>query len=288
MLYPGAESDVENLKLPEATHNMIIRFDKSAEAFSPVVPHANTPNFYQLVASDKIASLYIEALLVDASMCHFIGISDAAMHHDEKQNISHDKVEFLLEYVNSRTFENDGYSDQGANLIKYATRKLSAYVPYISFLSIFTIASLESNKEIDSIKQFFKDYCILWQAFQRWYYVKHQRMLSKNSCSVDAIKQLFDRNKYNGQISFEAAQTQIQSILNAEIVDEATTVLGSRNRYAFVILKSIPNTNRQKAILDSLFKGQIHQATWVIVSWNKLKDFAMVNEFIEIIPFMTE
>jgi len=289
MLYPGSEGEVDPLKLPEATHNMNIRFDKDAKSFTPVTPHVNTPNFYQLVPSAKTASLYIEALLVDASMCHFMGISDAAMHHDEKQGISHDKVKFLLEYVYSDLFEKAGFSSQGATLIRHVTKKLTENVPYVSFLSIFTIASLDLNTEKVSFDVSFQDYCILWLAFQRWYYKKHQRMFSESNCSLGAIKALFDRNKFNGQISFDIAHKKIHDLITGtQNVKEVTSVLGYQKRYAFVILKNVPNANKHLKILDALFNGQIHQATWTIISWIDLKQFTLVRDFIEIIPFMIE
>lgn len=50
----------------------------------------------------------------------------------------------------------------------------------------------------------------------------------------------------------------------------------------------MPDDLKQKTICDGLFKGQIHQSKWKIVSWDKLKDFKSIEHLIEIVPFMLE
>lgn len=290
MLYPENKSDVNLLKLPEATHNMIIRFDSSADQFMAVEPHVYTPSFYQPVANDIIASLYIEALLVDASMCHFIGVSSAALHHDDEQNISHEKVQFLFDFVNSNEIDNSDLDADGKALIKYVVNKLTPNTPYISFLSIFTIASIEYFKkeriEEAAFESYFSNYCKLWCRFQRWYYQKHGRILSKENCSQDVILNLFDRNKYQGQISPEAAQAEIQNKLAGKRT--SSKILGSEGLYAFIILKNVPNSREHQATCKSLFSGQLHQSIWAIKPWDELVCFVPIKEFIEVVPLILD
>lgn len=289
MLYPGDSEDVSLLKLPEATHNMIIRFVNSTDSFKAVEPHANYPSFYQPVANDIVASLYIEALLVDASMCHFIGVSAAALHHDDEQNISHEKVEFLFEFANSDEFKNSGLTKSSKELIKYVISKLKRKTPYISFLSIFTIASIECpevERVEDYFESYFSDYCKLWCIFQRWYYQRHGRVLTNKHCSQDAVMDLFDRNKYQGQISPEAAQSEIQKILLKKVISSKT--LGGEGLYVFIILKNVPNLGVHRRTCESLFAGQIHQSIWTIKPWDELEKFAPIKEFIEVVPFILE
>lgn len=289
MLYPGEKNDVEDIKLPEATHNMIIRFDSSVAPFVAVESHAHSPSFYQPVVNDIIASLYIEALLVDASMCHFIGVSAAASHHDDEQNISSEKVKFLFDLVNSGKIDKSDLADEVKILIRYTVRKLAPDTPYVSFFSIFTIASMEC-KMTDNIEKnfefYFSDYCKLWCMFQRWYFQNHGRVFSKKNCSIETIMDLFNRNKYQGQISPEAAQTEIKDILTGEIVSSPT--LGGEGRYAFILLRNIPALRTLRKVCDSLFSGQIHQSKWTIKPWCEIEKFTPIREYIEIVPFILD
>ena len=288
LLYPGDIKSIDEFKLPEATHNMIIQFDRYSPLFTAVKPHKHFPNFIQVVPSAEIAVLYIEGLLVDASMCHFIGISDAAMHHDDKQRISEDKVHFLFESVVSSQLEKWKISEKGILLIRDVVNQLDHTTPYISFFSIFTIASKCFRTDINKngeLEDFFTDYCILWEHFQDWYYRKYNRIIDSNESISSAINNLFDRNTYKGQMSAEAVESELHALVTNHKKSNVSSVLGWSNRYAFAILRNVPNNPDHLKKLESIFSGQIHQAKWKIMSCREIDKLSDLNVYFEFIPF---
>ena len=178
LLYPGKRNDIDNLNMSETTHNMIIQFNQDQSCFRATDPHANPPSFYQTCNSEENALLYLEGLMVDACICHYLGVSDVAFHHDDKKRISSEKVIFLRELSEK---ENLNFLSLGAQkLVRYVATQLSETTPYISFLSIFTIAPMDLFKEesYDS-RAYFEDYCDLWSEFQKWYFDRYDRVFSK-------------------------------------------------------------------------------------------------------------
>lgn len=285
LLYPGSRDSIEKLKLNEATHNMILQFDSSKPNFVPTEPHNNYPIFYQVCNSVDIAALYIEALLIDACMCHYMMVSDAAPHHDDKQQISSEKVLFLREICANNDI--GFFSEPAKNLIKKVSALIREDTPYVSFLSIFTVALDDvSINDSDSLRDFFNDYCKLWSHFQKWFFKKHGRMFSKSEGVGNPIERLFDRNKYQGQISPEEAKTGIENILSQHNFKSIHGTSEYSNGYSFVILRKMPKTLSHKRILESLFVNQLHQAKWQIIPWNRLDEFEPVYYLIETVPFM--
>lgn len=148
MVYSDDTTDLKDLKLDAATHTMIIRFDNTSNAqFMATEPHENYPIFYQNCCSTTVAIRYIEALLIDSCMCHYMAVSDAAMHHDEKQRISSEKVQFIKELVNDTNF--NCFNEEVKSLIKYVAGKFKDNTPYISFFSIFTIPTKDLGMDDD-------------------------------------------------------------------------------------------------------------------------------------------
>lgn len=169
VLYPGNRRDIKDLNIDEATHSMIVQFSDSKFLFKSSEPHEHTPPlFYQVCNTVDTAIKYIEALLIDACMCHYMRISDAAIHNSDKQKISKDKVKFLKNNHHSNTLNN--LSPEAKKMIKYVCEQLNDDTPYVSFLSIFTIASIDNgfndNME-ENINHFFADYYELWKQFQK-------------------------------------------------------------------------------------------------------------------------
>lgn len=289
MLFPGEREDIGELKMNDTTHNMILQFGNVESEFNPAEKHENPPSFYQVCSSVNIAILYLEALLVDACFCHYMGISDAALKHDDKQRISLEKVSFIKEICESEKIK--FLTPNAANLVKYVCSKMGASTPYISFLSIFTIAPYDCP-EIDHancIQTYFSDYCNLWLYFQKWYYERHGRLFSKDREIISPLKTLFDRNVYQGQISPEKAERAIKEIINQyKEKDSHYTQFGKEYRYSFVIIRNMPGDDHAKAIYDTLFSGKIHQAQWTISHIAEIDKFDCIKESLEIVPFMIE
>lgn len=290
VLYPGNREDINDLIVNEATHSMIVQFSDSDSLFKSAEPHEHTPPlFYQICNTEDTAIKYIEALLIDACMCHYMKISDAAMHNSDKQNISKDKVQFLKDSHYGNTL--DYLSSDARSLIKYVCEQLNDDTPYISFMSIFTIASVDQGFEDNiekNINTFFADYYELWKHFQRWYYKKSGRLFSKEDDIIDPIRTIFEHNKYKGQISPDiaanAVKEELRLLKNNKKPEDPIKVFG----YAFVILCNMPDDYREKAICDALFNGPLHQAKWKIVPWEKIKDFKKIEHLVEIVPFLLE
>ena len=79
LLYPGDRDKISNLKISETTHNMIIEYVRSNTRFFATEPHNNVPSFYQKCSSVDNALCYVEALIIDSCLCHYLGISDVAV-----------------------------------------------------------------------------------------------------------------------------------------------------------------------------------------------------------------
>lgn len=290
VLYTGYEPEIENLKLSEATHNMIVKFSPDSTEFVSTQVHKNFPNFYQNCYDSSQALLYIEALLVDACMCHYFGVSDAALHHDDKQRISSEKIDFLKDFLENG--DHEIFTEETIKIIKYVVKNLNDNAPYISLLSIFTIAAKYVEDITDSdnyIETHFNEYCTLWELFQKWYYKKYGKLFTIDDNIIAPTSTIFYRNKYQGQISDEEASKEMLTKRKEYQKKKENFIfdLGMRNRFAFVILKNVPPENSMD-ITETLFEGKIHQSKWGIFHWTELKKFEHIKEFIEVIPFMLE
>lgn len=291
ILYPGTHGDLENLKLHDATHIMIIEIDHEQEkAFRIAKKHKNMPSFYQPACSKEVSLLYIESLLIDAGMCHFFGISDAAPLHKMKQAISLEKVEYLREIKAEGTIEGLELSEGAFTLVNKVIDLLADTTPYVSFLSIFTIYALdiENDREINRIQKYFMDYCKLWLGFQKWYFSKHGRVFSETEDLHSVFLTLFAHNKYKGQISINDAVSELnETIGNIDIASKKESeVIGWEKRYAFMIIRNIPGDPKLRIQMETLFSGQLHQAKWRIIHWSRITDFRKILTYIEVVPFL--
>lgn len=282
LLYPGKRNDIDDLSMQETTHNMIVEFKSVLTSFCPTEPHANPPSFYQPCASEEIALRYLEALLVDACICHYLGISDVAYHHDDKQRISSEKVLFLKELIHKGQLEFLSASAQ--RLVKYVASKINESTPYISFLSIFTIAPFDVFDGNEFF--FFEDYCSLWSKFQRWYFDRYGRLFSKQKPIEDPLKTVFDRNKYQGQISQTEIVNKIKELLESPICRIPNPPFGNESRFAIIIIKRMPSSYATTDRFDALFSGKLHQSKWDIVYWGDLEKYEKIMPYLEIVPVM--
>ena len=265
----------------ETTHNMIMQYDKAAIGFCPTENHARRPSFYQRYNSVEIALLYLEALLIDACMCHYYSISDVAAHHDNKQNISREKVIFLKEYV--KHGQNMRISARSRELVEEVTNILKEDTPYVSFFSIFSVASYDDTQ--GDCYAFLHDYFSLWSEFQKWYFNKHGRLFSKYSIIEDPVNVVFSRNKYRGQISPKAFKKEINSII-LEPGQKKNLLFDVESRYAVIIIKRVPDEKSHIDHFRALFPGKLHQAKWRIVYWQEIKKYQTIWPFLEILPIM--
>ena len=284
VLYPGEESDINDLNMTETTHNMIVRFVEGTPNFSATEIHAQPPSFYQRCASEDTAMLYLEALLVDACVCHYLGVSDVAFHHDEKQQISTEKVLFLREIVKNKDLS---FLSPGAKrLVNHVASQLSDNTPYISFLSIFTIAPLDLADDEPGF--FFEDYCRLWDKFQKWYFNKHGRRFSKQKKLENPLGTVFNRNKYQGQISPSEIATRIEEKIKKPAIKIENPPFGDELRYAVIIIKRMPENYAKVEQFEALFSGKLHQAKWDIIYWGDLEKYEKILPYLEIVPFMID
>ena len=287
LLYPGERHDVKDLNMNETTHNMIVQFKEPSSYFVPTEPHNNPPCFYQICGSEEIAILYFESLLVDACICHYLSISDVAYYHDEKQKISSEKVMFLQEVSEMEGFKN--LTDGAKQLVSYVASQLTRDTPYISFLSIFTIAPFDVfGKDENFNDAYFEDYCKLWNLFQKWYFNKHGRMFFENKEVKNPLESVFSRNKYKGQISPNEIENSLNLALSNPIKPPEHNPFGEECRYAFIIIKHMPNNDQKKLKFESLFSGQLHQAKWKIIHWSEIDKYNDILSYIEIVPFLIE
>lgn len=284
MLFPNTGEDIDSLRIPESTHNMILRFCDNIPNFCAAETHASPPSFYQRCSSEENALLYLEALLIDACMCHYLGVSDVACFHDEKQHISSEKVQFLREFVKSSGFTT--LNNGAQNLIRNTVALLTESTPYISFFSIFTIANLDflpDNKFL-----FFDQYCKLWKYFQIWYFNKHGRYFTTETQIENPLNTVFYRNKYQGQISPPEISDRIKQYVNNPSNRYEDGFLGKESRYAVVILKHLPENKIEEGQLQALFSGNLHQAKWNIIYWGDLEKYEKHIHNLEIIPFIID
>lgn len=282
LLYPGKRDDIDNLKMKETTHNMIVQFKEVSSHFCAAEPHANPPSFYQTCSSEEMALRYLEALLIDACICHYLGISDVAAYHDEKQHISIEKVLFLREL--SQKGDLAFLSSGAQQLVKYVASKISDTTPYISFLSIFTIAPYDVFNEESSV--LFEDYCFLWNRFQKWYFDKHGRLFSKQKPIEDPLDTVFDRNKYQGQISPAEFIEKIRELQEKSICRVPNNPFGEESRFAVIIVKHVPDESAVISQFETLFVGKLHQAKWDIIYWGDLVRYKDVLPYLDIVPIM--
>lgn len=282
VLFPGSRNEIEGLDIHEATHNMIIQFDNDETHFRPTEAHTNPPSFYQKCGSIKTALLYLEALMVDACFCHYLGISDVAASHSEKQQISSEKVSFLLDLCRSRNL--NGFSLGAQDLLLKVASKINSSTPYISFLSIFTVA-LQDLISTDTFN-YFHDYCRLWSKFQEWYYKKHYRFFSKDQPVEKAFYSVFYKSRYRGQISKAAFEDKLKSTIERAAIYMPNPPFDLERRYAVIVVKRKTRTPSLIAQFDSLFSGDIYQAKWDIVYWGDLEKYANIISFLDIFPIM--
>lgn len=282
MLYPGRRDDIDGLNMQETTHNMIVQFNDTSSCFCATEPHSNAPSFYQNCISTDMALRYLEALLVDACICHYLGISDVASHHDDKQRISKEKVLFILELAKKTNL--NYLSHNGQRLVKYVSEQINDTTPYISFLSIFTIAPYDvySGEEF----WFFEDYCSLWSEFQRWYFDRHGRLFSKNKPIKNPLDTVFYRNKYHGQISRNEITSKIIELQEKHSHRMSNPPFKEESRFAIIIFKHVPEGVAMTSQCDALFSGKLHQAKWDIVYWGDLGRYKSVRSYLEVIPIM--
>lgn len=285
MIYSGDTTDLKDLKLNDVTHTMIVRFDNTSNTqFIPTEPHENYPIFYQNCSSTTVAIRYIESLLIDSCMCHYMAVSDAAMHHDEKQSISSEKVQFIKELVNDTNF--NCFDEDVKKLIKYVADKLKDNTPYISFFSIFTILTKDLGMGDDlknNINKFFKSYYMLWVCFQQWYYKKHGLLFRTDDDVNNAIKTIFDRNKFQGQVSEDKVKLEIknQMQLYVQNLDNPDVCV-----YVFVILKNLPKKSKCIEQCETVFGSDMHPASWIVMPLCDVSKYNYIKDYIEIIPFM--
>lgn len=297
VLYPGERTDIDDLNMDETTHNMIVQFDEVDSWFRVTEPHTNPPSFYQICGSEKIALLYLEALMVDACICHYLGVSDVAYHHDDKQRISSEKVLFLREISKNNRLKM--FSSPAQKLIKYVASQMNDSTPYISFLSIFTIApldvfkedsynGLDTNNEYDfyDILSYFDDYCALWSEFQKWYFDRYGRLFFKGQKVENPLNKVFNRNKYKGQISPSEIARKLEEIKKKEIRKISNPLFGLELRYAVIVLKHMPDKSTKIEQIEPLFVGQLHQSKWDIIYWGDIGKYYHILQNLEIVPFI--
>lgn len=282
LLYPGKRDDIDDLNMQETTHNMIVQFKDASTYFCPAEPHANPPSFYQSCVSEEVALRYVEALLVDACICHYLGVSDVAFHHDDKQHISNEKVLFLKELTQKGQL---GFLSASAQrLVEYVASVIDESTPYISFLSIFTIAPFDVFDGDDFF--FFEDYCGLWSQFQRWYFDRHGRLFTKQRPIENPLETVFDRNKYQGQISETEIVNKIKELQEAPVCRVSNPPFGNESRFAVIIIKRMPSSSSTTGQFDALFSGKLHQSKWDIVYWEDMERYKNILPYLEIVPIM--
>lgn len=285
ILYPGDRKDIKELNMSDTTHTMIVQFNLDDTCFKATEPHKKPPSFYQVCNSEETALLYLEGLIVDACICHYLGVSDVALHHDDKQRISFEKVIYLKELAKKDNIE--FLSESGQQLVKFVAKQLCDSTPYISFLSIFTIAPKDLfRKEVGNVLSYIEDYFKLWSAFQKWYFDRYGRLFSKSKEIENPIEKVFKRNKYQGQISPKEIANKIDDILKNPIQKITNAPFGLELRYAVIIIMHLPDTSSKIEQFETLFSGQLHQAKWDIIYWGNIEKYNNILSYLEIVPFM--
>lgn len=286
LLYPGERESLCDLNMSETTHNMIIQFITSDQCFFATEPHPYVPSFYQPCSSIDTALCYLEALIVDSCLCHYLGISDVAFKHDTKQQISREKINFLLEMSQTNHF--DFLSLESRELIEYAISQTDITTPYISLFSLFTIAIRDKYHTTDA-SPYFEDYFKLFVRFQKWYFYMHGRLLTKSQPFNDILKDILKRNKYNGQISPNLFESKINELYKKKesglIKQSQNPPFGIEDRWAIIIIKSTPS-GKELEKYKALFSGNIHPAKIALVQWSELFKFKAFFHNLEIIPII--
>lgn len=178
----------------------------------------------------------------------------------------------------------DFLSPSAQNLVRYVAAKIDESTPYISFLSIFTIAPFDVFG--DEKFFFFEDYCCLWNEFQRWYFDRHGRLFSKQKPFDNPLETVFDRNKYQGQISQTEIANKIRELQDAPICRVANPPFGTESRFAVIIIKRMPDSSAITDQFDALFSGKLHQSKWDIVYWGDIGRYEKIIPYLEIVPIM--
>lgn len=289
LLYPGARDSIYDLNMCETTHNMIMQFVTSTQSFFAAEPHPHAPSFYQPCSSVDTALCYLEALIIDSCLCHYLGISDVAFKHDDKQKISREKIDFLLEMAKINHF--DFLSSEARALTEYALSQTDISTPYISLFSIFTIAVQDKYNNGD-ISPYFADYFKLFKRFQKWYFDKHRRLIFKNSISDSLRNDVLSRDKYQGQISPTLFTTKIhESYMKMEnrlAPQYQNPPFGVEDRWAIIVIKHTPSGDEELKKHEALFSGRIHPAKMEIIPWSELFRFREIFYNLEIIPIIID
>ena len=287
LLYPGERDSIYDLNMCETTHNMIIQFVTSTQSFFATEPHPHAPSFYHPCSSVDTALRYLEALIIDSCLCHYLGISDVAFKHDSKQKISREKIDFLLEMAQTNHF--DFLSSEARTLIEYAISQTDMSTPYISLFSIFTIAVQDKYNNGDA-SPYFEDYFKLFRRFQKWYFDKHGRLIFKNSISDSLRDDVLRRDKYHGQISPTLFATKINEsymkMQNGLVPQSQNPPFGVEDRWAIIVIKHTPSGDEALKKHEALFSGRIHPAKMEIIPWSELFRFREIFYNLEIIPII--
>lgn len=287
LLYPGDRENISDLNMSETTHNMILQYTQSSEKFFATEKHQNPPSFYQKCNSVKTALCCLEALIVDSCLCHYLGITDVAVKHDQKQKISRDKIDFLIELVQGENFKY--FTPQAQQLINYVLSKVTSSTPYISFFSIFSVAVQDVFKET-KVEPYFEDFFKLFYLFQKWYFEKNGRLFHKDTFTQDSLRSIFNRNPYQGQISsvsFDAMiQEKCEKINKGLIAQIPLPPFGVEERWAVVVVAHMPATEKEERIFRSLFSGPIHQATVNIIPWNERSKYNLIINRLKVLPIL--
>lgn len=284
----GSAADVDFIQLNGATHNMIVRFEKSSQTFQPTLRHKNPPSFYQICSSSNTALLYLEALVMDACMCHYYGVSDAAMRKIDQQRISSDKVRFMLHLAQSCELQQ--LSEAAQKCIVYAANNLASDTPYISFFSVFSIVPEDieigmTRKQWESI--FASEYCKLWKLFQKWYYSFYGKIITQNSDYQYAYQSIFNNSIYSGQISEYDSQKEIQRIFD-EDDNQDNTSSSESGRYVFVIISHVPSVQQTFDNLGQLMRKEIHQAQWRVIPFSDISIYQDYLPYLTFVHFMID
>lgn len=103
---------------------------------------------------------------------------------------------------------------------------------------------------------------------------------------INPLETVFDRNKYQGQISPVEISNKIDSILNTSSKKISNAPFGLELRYAVIIIKHMPDTHLKTQQFEALFPGQLHQAKWDIIYWGDISRYNNILPYLEIVPFM--
>ena len=100
------------------------------------------------------------------------------------------------------------------------------------------------------------------------------------------LETIFNRNKYQGQISPNEIVNKIGDILNTPSSKVSNDPFGLEFRYAVIIIKHMPDTLSKTQQFEALFSGQLHQAKWDIIYWGDIEKYDDIISYLEVVPFM--